>query len=122
MRKRYIYMLRITYPPDGVPVIPESWDKNEENWFYNRVNWKSMVEQHTQNDGFHWPKNRAYLTLEGAQNRVDMFTKYGAEVEIIRSEPIHWEDSVPPALSKEDLQRRDAAMSGMFRILEETAI
>lgn len=39
---------------------------------------------------FHWPKNRCYLTLSGAQHRASLFETYGASVEIMESQPVQW--------------------------------
>jgi hypothetical protein len=50
---------------------------------------------HWEEDGmmvpFHWPMNRAYLSLTGAQRRAQIFERYGATVEIVRSQPVRWE-------------------------------
>lgn len=86
MRRQRVYRLVVDYPDRPVidedahafaaPVFP--WDE----------------------EGFHWPQNRCYLSLTGAQRRAALFERYGANVVIVRSKPIQWEDGTGVDLPK----------------------
>jgi hypothetical protein len=42
--------------------------------------------------GWRWPRNRKYFTLGSAENRKALFEKYGAEVKLVRSSPVYFEE------------------------------
>lgn len=70
-----MYRLIVTYPEK--PILPE-----EDS--YQRARYETT-------GFFSWPKNRDYLSLNGAEHRASLFRMYGATVEIVKSRPVVWE-------------------------------
>lgn len=85
MRPTRVYRLVVEYP--DVPTIDE--DDHPNGGLYP---WDDGM--------FHWPQNRCYLSLAGAQRRARIFQRYGAEVVILRSKPVEWEEGTPVDLPK----------------------
>lgn len=69
----YVYRLRVTYPEK-----PDLTD------------WLGGYSLGEDSGFFHWPKERAYLSYQGAVNRARLFSSYGATVTIERSERVQW--------------------------------
>ena len=77
----YVYRLHVTYPP------------RSQEWGWEPPGWEpeGMLSSESADDGyFRWPANRMCLTIGTAKRRAELFLKYGAEVEIERSEPVAW--------------------------------
>jgi hypothetical protein len=81
--KSYVYRLVVTYPEGSLEWgwEPPGWERYPEDHFY--VPDDEGVE-------FRWPANRLCLSPATAKRRADLFRKYGATVEIVRSLPVEW--------------------------------
>jgi hypothetical protein len=114
-RISHVYRLDITYPPRSHPSMPdwepdwepEGWgDEGRAQWAAYRKDiaaftaaggdpedpfgspMKPQAEEHPQWWG--WPSARLYMSRSGAQGRAELFRKYGATVEIVRSKAVEW--------------------------------
>lgn len=79
----YVYRLDVTYPPGSLELgwAPPGWEPEPGAYPPGE-------------DYFRWPANRLCLTATTAKRRADLFRKYGATVEIVRSKPVEWPGGV----------------------------
>lgn len=93
-RRLYVYRLVVEYPPqafeggspvfysDGTPKFdlmwePPGWEGGDGSYYGPDF------------DGFRWPDaRRRFLSHTSAVRRADLLRKYGAKVEVERSEPV----------------------------------
>jgi hypothetical protein len=80
-----VYRLDVTYPPGSLEPgwEPPGWDPLETD-----TDWVVTPDDDMAWAG--WPKNRLYLSASSAQRRANRFRKYGATVEVERSELVLW--------------------------------
>lgn len=80
-RRTYAYRLDVTYPEGS----------NERGW--EPKDWDGWADEGASRDPsiyFQWPSVKTYLSQSAAKRRADLLRKYGASIEIVRSEPIVW--------------------------------
>ncbi|MDE2468379.1 MAG: hypothetical protein KGL35_06460 [Bradyrhizobium sp.] len=92
-------MSRVAYAYRLIVSLPEGCDADdwlppclldEEGSYVGRNGWE--VDGVDEDGVFHWPRfDRAYLSERAANKRASLLRKYGATVEVLRSEPIRWE-------------------------------
>ena len=118
MRTVRIYRLDITYPPRShwtvddwdIDWSPPGWgDDLRAEWAKYREDvdafraaggntddpWDSgpmapRLPLEAASDRFQWPVNRRYFNPRSAENRADLFRKYGATVKVLKSAPVEW--------------------------------
>lgn len=79
-RKRYAYHVKVLSYPD---------EPNLEEW----------CNYHHATVEFSWPRERSYLSIQGAQSRLKLFEDLGAKAIILKSEPLAF-PSVAEALAE----------------------
>jgi hypothetical protein len=85
-----VYRLEILYP-DGSQRPgwrPRCWGKDE--YLYRHSSRKQRRELSKKQ--FRWPRERMFLSSSGAYSRAGLLRWYGAEVAVLRSEPVSWSD------------------------------
>lgn len=84
-----VYRLDVEYPPGSrepgwqPPGWEENWDKHPEFWGAGEEEFPP----------FRWPRVGRYLSKSGAGKRARTLRKLGAEVTVVSSRPVEWEDS-----------------------------
>jgi len=69
---KYVYRLDITYPEVDPRHPPDAWVCDMQDWG-------------REDEWFHWPQERQFLSLKGAKNRAERLVRYGCIVEIERA-------------------------------------
>ena len=85
-RPVYVYKLAVTYPPGSREYgwEPPGWGAGSEAYL------DGYVTNPDDPGEFRWPRERLYLSRSGANAGADLFRKYGATAEIVRSERVTW--------------------------------
>lgn len=122
-RKLYVWRLEIEYPYNK-PGYPPTHDVygmpiDEPDDFWN-AGYRS-----SEGEWWHWPRNRLYLSLAGAQRRAALFERYGCRVMICRSQVLEFGEleDTPTERGQADLTRILSVpfLEVAAKVLEDTA-
>ena len=80
-----VFRLEITYPEGSrLPGwVPERW----ESWLRSLP---PLQRRQARKAGFRWPRERMFLSSSSAYERAWLLRAFGAEVEVLRSDPVTW--------------------------------
>lgn len=80
-----VFRLEITYPEGSrLPGwVPERW----ESWLRSLP---PLKRRRVRKAGFRWPRERMFLSSSGAYDRAALLRAFGAEVQVLRSDPVTW--------------------------------
>lgn len=117
-RAARVYQLDITYPegshepgwrPDlwSDPAYLRSLDKEQ--------------RRRLRRAEFRWPRERMFLSSSGAYGRAWLLRAYGADVEVLASDPVTWPNYDDPAAFGEDAWERGATAMRWSADLERIA-
>lgn len=87
MRAQRVYKLTVVYPEGSHEPgwRPACWSDPE---FLAKLDRKARRELAAR--AFRWPRERLFLSSSGAYGRANLLTWYGAEVQVIASDPVTW--------------------------------
>jgi hypothetical protein len=93
-RRLYAYRIVLTLPKgaDAPGWEPEDWIEicEEKGW------WSSMdTYGNDEPPPFRWPRRTMYFDGPSAEKRAELLRRYGATVEVERSEPLRWSQGDP---------------------------
>jgi hypothetical protein len=85
-RTVHVYRLVISYPPGSFAPgwVPACWPQ-----FLAGVKDKAKRRE-VRRHGFHWPRERLYLSASGAWSRAGLLHWFGATVDVEASDPVTW--------------------------------
>jgi hypothetical protein len=86
MRETRVYRLFIAYPEGSLEPgwIPEHWEETLAG-IADRKRRRAIRQR-----GFRWPRERMFLSSSSAYDRAGLLRWFGAEVEVMASEPVTW--------------------------------
>jgi hypothetical protein len=86
----YVYRLVIQYPEgsDRPGWKPACWGALLKS-IKDRGRRRAVRER-----GFRWPRERLFLSADGAYSRMGLLMQFGAQVQVQRSEPVIWWEEV----------------------------
>lgn len=98
MRPVYVYRLVITYPEGSHEPgwKPGCWGALLKG-IKDRGQRRAVRER-----GFRWPRERVFLSADGAWHRAWTLTRFGAQAEVERSEAVTWPDYEDESASDRD--------------------
>jgi hypothetical protein len=81
VRTAHVYRLQVTFPPGALRYgwEPPGWEPDRDDQL------DPACDVY-----FRWPAIRDYLTKTNADRRAALLRSYGAEVTVLRSQPVTW--------------------------------
>jgi hypothetical protein len=104
-RTVYVYRLVIEYPEgsDKPGWKPACWGALLKD-IKDRGRRRAVRER-----GFYWPRERLFLSADGAWHRAWVLTRFGAQVEVERSEAVTWPDYEDESANGRDWEKGSTA-------------